>query len=342
MRNPALAHSLDLIARKGRAGFYEGELAEAIVRHLRQRGGLHTLDDLSETAGEFVAPIFMDYRSHRVFQLPPNTQGAIALLMLRLLDAYGPVGTGFLSPERIHAGIELAKISYAHRDMLLGDGDRSRELLRILDDPTAIARLAASVRPARANRDLPPVSMAGANTVYLTVVDRDRNVASFINSIYHSFGSGLCPPGTGILLQNRGSSFSLDAGHPNAIGAGRKPMHTIIPGMVGRDRRVTLAFGVMGGDYQPMGHAHVLSAILDYGLDLQAACDAPRYLPVKGRVDVERGLDPRTCETLTAWGHRLCAAADPLGGAQIIEIDWNEGTVSGASDPRKDGCALGY
>ncbi len=342
MRNDALARSLALIARKGREGFYEGELAQAMVSHLQSLGGLHTVEDFALTAGEFVDPISIDRGENRIFQMPPNTQGAVALMILRLLDACGAQEHDFLSPEHVHLAIEAAKIGYDHRDRLLGDCERSGAFMRLLDDKEAISRLATGIRPGAVNPDLPKVAGGSANTVYLAVVDRDRNVASFINSIYHSFGSGICAPATGVLLQNRGVSFRLDRDHPNAIGSGRRPMHTIIPGMVGKDGRAALSFGVMGGDYQPMGHAHVLMAVHDHGYGLQAACDAPRYLPLKGRVEVERGMDPRTCETLRSWGHELVPAADPLGGAQMIGIDWERGTLAAGSDPRKDGCALGY
>ena len=342
MRNGALARSLDLIARKGRRGFYEGELAQAMVTHLQGLGGLHTMEDFAQTAGEFVEPISIDRNADRIFQMPPNTQGVVALMILRLLDACGAGDLDFLSADHVHVAIEAAKISYGYRDRLLGDSERSGAILDLLDDKDAIARLAAGITKRRINPDLPKVAGGSANTVYLAVVDRDRNVASFINSIYHSFGSGICAPGTGILLQNRGVSFRIDRSHPNAIGSGRRPMHTIIPGMVGRDGRAAMSFGVMGGDYQPMGHAHVLTAVHDHGYDLQAACDAPRYLPINGRVEVESGMDPDTCDTLRSWGHELVPAADPLGGAQMIGIDWESGTLTAGSDPRKDGCALGY
>lgn len=342
MRNRALASWLTVIAEKGRDGFYSGALAEAMVQHLRNLGGLHTLDDFTETQGEFVEPVFMDKGAHQVFQMPPNTQGVIALLIMRLLEACGATDLDFESPERIHLAIEAARISYAYRDRLLGDAERSGDILRLIADRDAIARLAARITPGRMNPELPEIAAAGANTVYLTVVDRDRNVASFINSIYHSFGSGICAPDTGILLQNRGLSFRIDRRHPNVIGPRRRPMHTIIPGMVGRDGHATLGFGVMGGDYQPMGHAHLLSAVLDHGYDLQAACDAPRCMPVNGRVEVESGMDADTCECLRAFGHDLVPAPHPLGGAQVIRIDWEKGILSAGSDSRKDGSALGY
>jgi len=342
MRNPGLAKSLRLIAEKGRSGFYEGETADAVVTHLRGSGGLHTLEDFAEAAGEYVEPLAYDYRGRTLYQLPPNTQGCIATLILALMDRFGPGDMDFLSAERIHLAIEAGRISYGLRDAMLGDAERSAGLLELIADPRAVSRLAAGIEARERRADLPPVKVVGANTVYLTVVDGDQTAVSFINSIYHSFGSGLCPPDTGILLQNRGRSFRLQEGHPNAIGPRRRPMHTIIPGLAGRAGRAELSFGVMGGDYQPMGHAHVLSALFDHGLDLQAACDAPRYLPVGDHVEVETGIEPGTRETLRRWGHNIAAAPQPLGGAQLIAIDWQDGILTGASDPRKDGCALGY
>jgi gamma-glutamyltranspeptidase/glutathione hydrolase len=341
-RNPALAKSLDLIARKGRKGFYEGELAQSMVAHLRERGGLHTLEDFASAQGEFVDPIAMPYRGSTVYQLPPNTQGIIALLLLALLEECEGEGLSFGDPRRIHLAIEAARIAFSVRNDLLGDMDTLPQPTCRLLDHNWVCELAGSINPMRASTTLPPVPRQEANTVYLTVVDRDRNAASFINSIYHSFGSGLCPPDTGILLQNRGVSFQLDPQHPNVIGPGRRPMHTIIPGMVGIGDRATLAFGVMGGDYQPVGHAHVLSALYKYGADLQAGCDAPRYMPSGDSVEVENGIDQQVRHVLTTFGHHVTSAEEALGGAQLIALDWERGTLSGASDPRKDGCALGF
>ncbi len=342
MANPDLARTLSIVADKGRSGFYEGEVADALVGGLRALGGLHTLEDFAATAGDFVNPISAQYGERDVFQMPPNTQGAIALLILRLIALHAPGEMDFLSPERVHLGIEAGKIAYACRNALLGDCDRSDHLLQVLNDRKQVQALAGWIRPGEARCDLPPIVATGANTVYLSVVDAEHNVVSFINSIFHSFGSGICPAGTGVLLQNRGHGFQLDPRHPGAIGPSRRPQHTILPGMVGHDSRVDLSFGVMGGDYQPMGHAHVLTAIYDHGFDLQAACDAPRYMPVMDKVRVESSLDGAICETLERWGHKMTVACEPLGGAQIISIDWQSGTLSGSSDPRKDGCALGY
>ena len=182
----------------------------------------------------------------------------------------------------------------------------------------------------------------GSNTVYLTVVDKDLNAVSFINSIYESFGSGLVPSDTGVLLQNRGKSFSLDINHPNCLEPSKRPMHTIIPGMVFNNSKLLMSYGVMGGDYQPMGHADVTSCILDHNLSLQAALDKPRYLPINNVVEIEEVISRDLQRALKLNGHNLKNAIHPHGGGQIISIDWEKGMLSGASDPRKDGIALGY
>ncbi len=342
MRNPPLAATLRKIATEGRRAFYEGALAAAMVGHLRVRGGLHTIEDFAMTSGSFVEPISNTFRGRDIYQLPPNTQGVIALAMLRLLEAREPTDVDFLSAERVHVGIEAAKLAYGLRDRELGDMPESQALIDLVADPGEIAKLAAKIGYDRVHEAAVHQARDVANTVYLTVADSDRTVVSFINSIYHSFGAGICPPGTGVLLQNRGHSFRLQRGHPNAIGPGRRPMHTIIPAMAGVDGRVVLSFGVMGGDYQPAGHAHVLSALYTYGWGLQEACDAPRYLPRGELVEVESGIDASLRAALRELGHRPVPAAQPHGGAQLIAVDWQEGIYSGASDPRKDGLALGF
>ncbi len=182
------------------------------------------------------------------------------------------------------------------------------------------------------------------DTVYISVVDKDRNCASFINSIFHPFGSGLMAPKSGVLLHNRGQSFELAEGHPNCIGSGKRPLHTIIPGMTTKDGRVELVFGVMGGHYQAMGHAHFLSKVIDYGCDIQAASDLPRLFPIPGtdKVEVESTLPPHVAQALEQQGYRLVAPGYPaIGGAQAIRVDWDSGVLHGASDHRKDGCAMG-
>jgi gamma-glutamyltranspeptidase/glutathione hydrolase len=181
-----------------------------------------------------------------------------------------------------------------------------------------------------------------SDTVYISVVDEDRNAISFINSTYWAFGSGITCPETGVVLQNRGTSFRMDPAHPNALAPGKRPMHTIMPGMVTRNGRVVMPFGVMGGDYQPMGHAHLLTSVLDFGMDVQAALDSPRVFHDDGQLKVERGIPEATRSGLRALGHELAETPEPFGGGQAIWIDWDKGTLTGGSDPRKDGMAAGY
>jgi len=339
VRNPALAATLRTIAERGRAGFYEGPVAEAMVAALNERGGAHRAEDFAAHMGEFVDPISAPFRGRRIWQLPPNTPGATALAMLRLHERFAPEAGGFLSPAFAHRAIEIERLANAAQAALLGDPGHSGGMLDFLADEARLDEMAISIDPAHAMS--PRVAQASAHTTCLSVVDRDGSMVSFINSIFHSFGSGICPDGTGILLQNRGAGFHLEAGHPGVLGPGRRPPHTLIPGMIGEDDAITGTFGVMGGPYQPMGHAHVLTAMLDYAMDPQAACDAPRYLPVAEGVEVEDSVPQSLRDGLASLGHRLLPAAEPLGGAQIVLVDRARGLLVGGSDPRKDGLALG-
>ena len=182
------------------------------------------------------------------------------------------------------------------------------------------------------------------DTVYISVVDKDRNACSFINTVFHGFGSGLMAPDSGVVFQNRGQGFSLQAGHPNAIAPGKRPLHTIIPGMMTRDKKVQLSYGVMGGQYQAFGHLQFLSRHFEFGYDLQEAMDLPRYMvdPFTGDVEIETSADASLVQALRDKGHRISGATGPIGGSQAIAIDWEQGVLTGASDPRKDGCAIGY
>jgi gamma-glutamyltranspeptidase/glutathione hydrolase len=190
--------------------------------------------------------------------------------------------------------------------------------------------------------NLPEIEMAMSDTVYISVVDKDRNAVSFINSTFHSFGSGITSPKTGVVLQNRGSSFKLDPLHPNSLAPRKRPMHTIMPGMVTKAGQAVMPFGVMGGDYQPFGHTHLLTNLLDFGMDPQEALDSPRVFYEAGAVVAERGIPEEAISGLKKLGHKVVSAKEPFGGGQAVWIDWEKGTLSGASDPRKDGCAIGF
>lgn len=340
-RQQALAATLRLIAKRGRDGFYKGNVAKDIVEHLRGCGGLHTLEDFEAAKGEYVGSIFTTYRGVDVHQIPPNNQGITALIMLNLLSGFGPPAEGPLSAKRLHLEIEAGRLAYEIRNRYIADPKHAKVNGEELLSMSYADGLRGQIDPRRAG-DLPRQALQKSETVYLCVVDRDRNAVSFINSIYQSFGTGLVGPESGVVLQNRGMSFRLDPAHPNCIAPGKRPLHTIMPGLATRDGRALMPLGVMGGDYQPFGHTHVLSNILDYGMDPQAAIDCPRVFYSDGMVEAERGVGQEATAGLMAFGHRVEIAPEPLGGGQAIMIDWEKGTLTAGSDPRKDGCALGY
>ena len=343
MRLPALARTLKTIAAHGPDAFYRGELAERMVAYLSSEGGLHTRDDFAAASGEFVTPIRTTYRGLEVYECPPNGQGVIALLMLNILEGFD---LGALEPdgvERLHLEAEATRLAYRDRNACLADPAAVDVPVGRLLDQGYAAQLRARIDPERVLVDLPaPLLPEHRDTVYLTVVDRERNVVSFINSVFDSFGSGLVCPETGVLFHNRGKSFSLDPAHPNVIAPDKRPMHTIIPALAFEHGRPTIAFGVMGGHYQPVGHAHVVTNLVDFGLDPQAALDAPRAFAQDGELRLERGIARATAEALARLGHRVVSAGRPLGGGQVIVIDHARGVLLGGSDPRKDGLALGY
>ena len=341
-RQPELGQTLRTIAREGRRGFYAGAVAADMVAHLRAQGGLHSLEDFAAAAGDYVEPIQAAYRGVDIFQMPPNNQGLTALLMLNILAGFDLGALDPLGAERLHLEIEAGRLAYRDRNALIADQDKVPvPVAELLAAPYA-EELRRRIDRNRAQTDLPPSLMRKSDTVYLSVVDRDRNAVSFINSTYYSFGSGLVSPKTGVVLQNRGSSFRLDPNHPNCIAPGKRPMHTIMPGMALRNGRVLMPFGVMGGDYQPFGHVHLLTNILDFGMDPQAALDFPRVFYAGDMVQAEHGVPEAAVAGLRARGHQVETAAEPLGGGQAIRIDWEAGTLTGGSDPRKDGLALGY
>ena len=342
-RQPLLAKTLRTISEGGSRAFYEGAVAEDIVSYLRSKGGLHTIEDLAEFHGEYVKPIKSGFRGYEVHECPPNGQGLIALLILKILEGFD-ANDDPLGPDRLHRKIEATRLAYSIRDALLGDPRNGPvDVDWFLSDQLA-DELRSRIDLARPIVDLPSFRPADhKDTVYICVVDRDRNCASFINSLFHPFGSGLMAPNSGVLLHNRGQSFTVERGHPNAVAPRARPMHTIIPGMVTKNGKVQLTFGVMGGHYQAMGHAHFLSKVLHYGLDMQTAIDMPRIFPRPGTnvVEAESTLPASTHAELTRRGFRLVPPNWAIGGAQSISIDWDRGVLAGASDHRKDGCALG-
>ena len=339
-RAPGQAEVLRHIARDGRAGFYEGEVAEDLITSLRAMGGTHTLDDLAITRCTDTTPVSAPYKGVDLIEHPPNGQGATAILLNNILGHFDPAPT--LSATRVHLEAEAAKLAYDARNRFIADPDHTTRLEHMLASETA-AKLAALIDPRRAMAAPAPLTEAvHKDTVYLTVVDRDLMAVSLIYSIYHSFGSGLASDKFGLLFQNRGAGFNLIPGHPNEAGGGKRPMHTIIPGMLAKGGKVTTSFGVMGGAYQPVGHSRFMTNLVDHGMELQAALDAPRSFADGGVLKVERGYSDAVRAELAEMGHQIDVPEGPLGGGQAIHIDHERGVLVGASDPRKDGCALGY
>ncbi|RMF36449.1 MAG: gamma-glutamyltransferase family protein [Alphaproteobacteria bacterium] len=342
-RAPGQAEVLRRIAAEGRAGFYEGEVAADMLAGLRAHGGIHTEADFAATACDYVEPIRGPYRGYDLVEIPPNGQGATALLMAAILERFDLSSHDPLGAQRIHLEAEAAKLAYDARNRLIGDPATAPDAAARMRDPALAEALAGLIDPDRAMADPAPLTEAvHRDTIYLTVVDRDRMAVSLIYSIFHSFGSGLASPRFGINFHNRGAGFNLIPGHPNEAAGGKRPMHTIIPAMLMQGDTLCMPFGVMGAEYQPAGHFRVMSNIRDFGMHPQQAIDAPRSFPQVGRLDLERGYAADVRAALSAKGHQVTTPANPLGGAQAIWLDATRGVLIGASDPRKDGCALGY
>ena len=342
-RQPDLARSLRAIAADGSDAFYRGAIAEEIVRYSQSVDGLFTLDDFAAHESEWVEPIRGIYRGYEVCEIPPNSQGITVLMALKILEQTRVGDLLYHSPEHLHLLSEAFTLSMAERDRYVADpafaeipieqllsDEFARAQYERIDMQRALAQPVASALPNH------------RNTVYISVVDRERNACSFINSTFFSFGSGLVAGNTGINLQNRGAGFVLEEGHFNRLEPGKRPLHTIIPAMVYRDGKPVLSFGVMGGQYQAMGQTYVLSNWVDYGMDIQQALDAARFFLYDGVLDVEVGIPVATRKGLADMGHKIVEIDGPHGGGQGIFIDWENGVLHGGSDPRKDGCALGY
>lgn len=339
-RNERLARTLHTIAYEGVDAFYEGEIARALVRESEKLGGWLSLDDLRAFRPEWGDPISTDYRDVEVLEHPPNGQGLIALLALNILEGFDLRSLG-MSAEYYHRVIEALKLAFV-------DGTRSIADPRFAEVPVAkllSKEYAAERRALLADQALTegPSGALEGGTVYVTVVDEERNVVSLIESLFMPFGSGIAVGDTGIVLQNRGALFALDPEHPNSLEPGKRPYHTILPAMAFRDGKPWLSFGLVGGFMQPQGHVQLLCNVVDHGMDLQEAVEAPRVRYYGGRrVAMEPFMPKGISEGLARRGHELIEGDGNFGGAQIIALDPETGTLAGASDPRKDGCAMGF
>jgi len=342
MRNPALARTLRRIGREGRAAFYEGDVARDIVARLKELGGLHEEEDFAAQRSQWVEPIHACYRGYEVYEVPPSNQGLTALMILKTLEGYALGGDGFSEADRLHLIAEATKAAYHVRDAYICDPDFVPvDVERFLSDEYA----ERTRREIRLDRALPPAHWDGVehkDTIYLCAVDRDGNACSFINSLFSSFGTGILAPESGVLLHNRGSGFRTIPGHPNAIAPRKRPFHTLIPGMLVKDGRAVMPFGVMGGQYQAVGHATFLHRFLDRGMDPQQAAEAPRIFAYQGELQVEHFVPEAVRADLARRGHRIAMLDVPIGGCQAIWIDRERGVLIGGSEPRKDGLALGY
>jgi len=341
IRLPALANTLKAIAARGARALYEGEIAQDMAATLAAHGSLITAEDIASHKGEVVKPIASNYRGLDLLELPPNGQGLTALVMLNILENFDMKSLDALGSERFHLMLEAARIGYAVRDTHIADPKAMAiDVAKLLDKAWAKALAAKIDRTKRVA--LPKTPTPGNETTYISIVDKNRMAVSFINTLYSNFGYGLCTEKTGIIFTNRGSCFVLDAGHPNEIGPSKRPMHTIIPALAMRNNRVDYSFGVMGAHYQPMGHVQIVLNLIDYGMDVQQAIEAPRAFFVGGDTVVERGMPVATVQGLKQRGHQVTTPETPWGGAQVINIDWDRGVLIGGSESRKDGCALGY
>lgn len=342
-RFPALGETLRKIAAMGADALYQGEIAAEIAKTVKAGGGFLDEADLAQVSADWVEPVATGYHGIDVHEIPPNGQGIIALLILNLMSETGFAGLEPHGADRQHMLIEIARAAYSVRDAMVADPVYMTMTVEDILSEAFAAELAKTIDPEKRNPDIVVPELPNADTTYLTVVDRDRMAVSFINSLYRSFGSKIVTPKSGIALHNRGACFTLEEGHPNELKPGKRPMHTIIPAMATKGGRPALSFGVMGGAYQPMGHALVLSNMFDHSMDVQEAIDFPRlFWADEGVVEAETGISADLRAELERRGHRIRNAAGPIGGGQAILIDESNGFLVGGSDPRKDGLALGW
>jgi gamma-glutamyltranspeptidase / glutathione hydrolase len=347
-RNPELAWSLQQIADHGRDAYYKGEISKRVLETIKRHGGVMTAQDLADYSAEWVEPISTTYRDWTVYEMPPNGQGLAALLMLNMMETF-PMGQkeyGFGSANALHAMIEAKKLAYADLVKYIGDPRGQTLPVKTLLSKDRAAERAKLIDPDHANCEVQAGTLpGGGDTTYLSVVDREGNMVSLIQSNFAEFGSGMVAPGTGFALQNRGALFNLDPQSPNALAGRKRPLHTIIPAFAQKgDTRV--AFGIMGGWNQSQAHAQFIANLADYKMNIQAALEAPRFTKRTFPgcdVQMENRISPKTREELSAKGHKiqvLGTYSAAVGGGQAVLRDFATGVNYGASDPRKDGEAV--
>ncbi len=340
--NKNLANTLKLIAKGGRDVMYKGELANKIVKFAQAQGGLHTMQDFADHKSTWVEPISTTYRGHTVYELPPNNQGLAALQMLNILEGYDVKSLGHNTAEYLHLLTEAKKLAFVDRAKHIADPAFYKAPLAQLLSKDYAAELRKKINITQAQEPTANGPSGGEDTVYLTVVDKDRNCVSFIQSIFSAFGSGLVAGDTGIVLHNRGAGFSFDPTNANKLEGGKRPFHTLIPAMVFKDGKPWLTFGVMGGDMQAQGHVQILLNLIDFGMDVQQAGEQPRFRHFENGLALETAIGADVRKALESKGHKLVAAPGSFGGYQAIMLDPVSGALAGGSDVRKDGCAIGW
>ena len=356
-RNPNLARSLELIAQEGRDAFYKGAIARAIAADMQSRDGLLDLEDLAAHQADWVEPISTSYRGYDVLEMPPSTQGFVALEMLNLMEGFDVRAMGHNSADYLHLVTEAKKIAFADRSAYLADRDAMPPgVLRMLISKDYAEKRRAEIDMLKAGARYPAGALAGAasgisvdfggrdlgDTIYLTVADAQGNVVSLIQSLFDSFGSGLVAGDTGITLHNRGSGFIMTPGHPNQIGPGKRPLHTLVPAMILKDGKPWVAFGVMGGDNQGQAHAQVVANLIDFDMNVRDAGDAARMRHIGANLALESGIGADVRKALELRGHRIIDGRGAMGGYQAVMIDPKTGLMMGGSDLRKDGLAIGW
>ncbi len=353
-KNPGLANTLEKIANEGQDAFYKGDIAKTIADYIKEQGGFLSTKDLADHTADWVEPVSTNYRGYEVYELPPNGQGTAVLQMLNILEGYDLASMGFGSAEYIHHLVEAKKLAYEDRAKYYADPDFVQIPMDwLISKEYALAR-AKLIDPERAGNEYPAGELEQGNTIYMTVADGDGNMISLIQSNYSGMGSGMTPPGLGFILQNRGALFSMEEGHNNVYEPHKRPFHTIIPAFVTKDGKPYLSFGLMGGAMQPQGHVQVLVNMIDFGMNVQEAGDAPRInhasdsQPTGGKMTdggvlrMETGFSTETIQQLMRKRHTIQFARGVYGGYQAIKYDTENDVYLGASESRKDGQAAGY
>jgi len=353
-KNPKLAATLSKIAKEGRDGFYKGEIAKTIDAFIKKNNGYLTYDDLAAHTSEWVDPVSTNYRGYDIWELPPNGQGIAVLQILNILEKYNIKNLGFENPEYLHLLLEAKKLAFEDRAKFYADPAFNKIPVKTLISKEYAKKRRELIDRNRAAKSYEAGEVESGNTIYLTVADKEGNMVSLIQSTYWEFGSGLVPPELGFALQNRGELFTLEKGHFNVFAPGKRPFHTIIPGFITKDGKPYISFGVMGGSMQPQGHVQVIVNLIDFGMNLQEAGDAPRIRHLGsskptgskmrdgGKVNMESGFPHETIRNLIQKGHNVRHYIGGYGGYQAIMYDSKNKVYYGASESRKDGQAAGY